>query len=270
MKKEPVMRKNAFDELDDILRAVAFIDNNTKILYLREASMRIYGDSKYLEEKTLNAVCSILHRYNYSEKNEIVDKDDEILKKYYIYKEPQKISIKGNAIIKINGNDIDISGFSGGIDFTVDEIKSIESVIIHAKAFMTVENRTSYLRYYNNDKVIFYLGGYANGYQRDFIKIVYKDNQGIEYEHFGDIDAGGFWIHHNLCETTGVNFKLFSMSINELINPNYKFCIHKLSDNDVIRLQNLSEFDEYKEVVEYMLENNVKLEQEIISLDIMS
>ena len=43
-------------------------------------------------------------------------------------------------------------------------------------------------------------------------------NRNASYLHFGDIDAGGFWIHHNLCEITGVNFELFSMSADELGN----------------------------------------------------
>jgi hypothetical protein len=84
--------------------------------------------------------------------------------------------------------------------------------------------------------------------------------------HFGDIDAGGLWIHHHLCEVTGINFELFSMSTNELKNKEYASCRHELSDNDRTRLQELKEIKIYKEVVEYMLDNNVKLEQEIISL----
>ena len=130
--------------------------------------------------------------------------------------------------------------------------------------------QSTYLRYHHSDKVVFYLGGYANRFQRDFIKKIYKDNPDINYEHFGDIDAGGLWIHHNLCEITGVKFKMIYMSINELNNPHYKSCIHELTENDVLRLQKLCEIDEYKKVVEYMLENNLKLEQEIISLDLMS
>ena len=94
--------------------------------------------------------------------------------------------------------------------------------------------------------MFFYLLGYANRKQRDFIKQVYKDNPKISFEHFGNIDAGGFWIHHNLCDITGIKFILFSMSVNELANP------------------------EYAEVVKYMLDNNLKLEQEIVSLKLMS
>ena len=135
--------------------------------------------------------------------------------------------------------------------------------------FMTIENRAAYLRYAKDDVVVFYLGGYANRYQRDFIKTVYMSNRNASYLHFGDIDAGGFWIHHNLCEITGVNFELFSMSADELGNKEFASCLHELSGNDRVRLRELKKIDVYEDVVRYMLHNNVKLEQEIVSLTLM-
>ena len=34
------------DELDDVLKAIAFIEENQEDLYIREVSMKIYGDSQ--------------------------------------------------------------------------------------------------------------------------------------------------------------------------------------------------------------------------------
>lgn len=100
-------------------------------------------------------------------------------------------------------------------------------------------------------------------------KDVYMSNRNASYLHFGDIDAGGFWIHHNLCEITGVNFELFSMSADELGNKEFASCLHELSGNDRVRLRELKKIDVYEDVVRYMLHNNVKLEQEIVSLTLM-
>lgn len=257
------------DELDDILRAVAFIEKNQEELYMREVSMKVYGDSKFFENTTLQPVCNILRKYsNRDLKN--YEMLDEILLDYHIAKEPQKLCIKGKAIINISGKEVDISGFSEGVEFQTSDLTNIKSVKLMAPNFMTIENRTSYLRYSKDDVVVFYLGGYANRYQRDFIKMVYASNADACYLHFGDIDAGGFWIHHNLCEVTGVNFGLFSMSVNELENCEYASCLHKLTNSDRVRLQELKPIDMYKKVVQYMLSNNVKLEQEIISLRLMN
>ena len=256
------------DELDDVLKAVAFIENNKEELYMREMSVKVYGDSKYFENVTLQPVCSTLRKYSKLDFRE-GELHDEILLFYHIAREPQKLCIKGKMIINISGKEIDISGFSEGIEFQASDLINIQSVKLMAPKFMTIENRTSYLRYNKDDVVVFYLGGYANRYQRDFIKMVYASNMDTCYFHFGDIDAGGFWIHHNLCEVTGVNFALFSMSVDELENREFVSCLHELSSNDRARLQELMKSDVYEDVVQYMLCNNVKLEQEIISLTMM-
>lgn len=256
------------DELDDTLMAVAFIEKNREDLYIREVSMKVYGDSKYFEDTTLQQVCSMLHKYSNRTFND-GEMSDEILLDYHIAKEPQKLCIRGRAIINISGKEVDISGFSGGVEFQNSDLDNIKSIKIMVPKFMTIENRTSYLRYHKDEVVTFYLGGYANRYQRDFIKMVYSSNADVRYLHFGDIDAGGFWIHHNLCEVTGVNFELFSMSINELKNSEYASCLHRLTDNDRTRLQELKTIGIYTDVSQYMLDSNVKLEQEIISLGLM-
>ncbi len=268
--KEKLKTRNVpknIDELEDIFKGIAFIENNKEDLFIREVSLKVYGDSKYFEETTLEPISNIIKKYI-----DVTMEDSyngELLKTYHIHKESQKISIKGKAIIRINGIDVDISGFSEGIEFDVYELNSIDRIIIESPSFMTIENRTSYIRYKPNDTVLFYLGGYANRHQRDFIKLIFKYNPTLSYYHFGDIDAGGFWIHHNLCEVTGVKFDMFSMSIKELANPKYQKCLHELSENDLARMKELAKSSEYKDVVNYMITNNVKLEQEIISLDLM-
>lgn len=259
---------NDYETLPKILDAIAFIENNQTELFVREVSVNVYGDSKYFEENTLVQVCQVLRKY----KNKPCKSDelmDEILSDYMIKKEPQKFSIKGNFILSIDRKELDFSVFPDGIELDTNCLKKIDWIKVAAQKFMTIENRTSYLRYSSTDTVIFYLGGYANRFQRDFIKKVYDDNPGLEFLHFGDIDAGGFWIHHNLCEITGVNFKTFCMSKDELSQKQYERCLHRLTDNDTVRLQELKEMSVYADTIKYMLKYNVKMEQEIISLELM-
>ncbi|MHA9738559.1 Wadjet anti-phage system protein JetD domain-containing protein [Robinsoniella peoriensis] len=256
------------DELDDVLKAVAFIEGNQEVLYIREVSMKVYGDSKFFENETLQPVCKMLRKYSDRiMENEMVD---EILLDFHIAKEPQKLCIRGKVIINVSGKAVDISGFPEGIEFLASDLVHVQSVHLMVPEFMTIENRTSYLRYHADNIVTFYLGGFADRYQRDFLKLVYSFNQDARYKHFGDIDAGGFWIHHNLCEVTEVDFELFGMSVNELQNMEYTRCLHQLSHNDRARLQELKEMDTYAVVINYMLERDVKLEQEIVSLTLMN
>lgn len=60
-----------------------------------------------------------------------------------------------------------------------------------------------------------------------------------------------------------------SMSADELGNKEFASCLHELSGNDRVRLRELKKIDVYEDVVRYMLHNNVKLEQEIVSLTLM-
>ncbi|MBO2536540.1 Wadjet anti-phage system protein JetD domain-containing protein [Rummeliibacillus suwonensis] len=262
-----VIPKN-YEELNDVFRAISFIENNEIDLYIREVSIKVYGDSKFFENVTLQTVCTLLRKYSNRsiKENELID---EILMDYHIYKEPQKLCIKGNVVITIADKDVDISGFSEGIEIMASDLQKVQSVKIDSSNFMTIENRTSFLRYKDDDTVTFYLGGYANRFQRDFIKLIYRTNPNVRYMHFGDIDAGGFWIHHNLCEITGIDFALFCMSSDELRNIEYESCLLCLTDKDVIRLKDLKDNDLYVHTINYMLENNIKSEQEIISLNLM-
>lgn len=255
-------------EIENILKAIAFIENNKRDLYVREVSMKVYGDSKFFERTTLQPVCQLLRKQTGKEltENELLD---EILQQYHIYKEPQKLCIKGNIVLTISNKEVDISLFQDGIEIMASDLQNIQAVEIRAKYFMTIENRTAYLRYQDYDTVSFYLGGYANRFQRDFIQLIYATNQHIQYKHFGDIDAGGFWIHSNLCSFTGIQFNLFCMSKIELENEQYTECLLPLTENDMNRLKELQSNSLYSETIFYMLDNNIKLEQEIVSLNIM-
>lgn len=274
-RKLPKSIEKSIEMLDDLFRVLGFVENNQKLMYIREVSMLVYGDSKYFENNTLEPLCTLLQKYNTVQIHGQTLSDgeyilsDEILKKYHVFKEPQKISIRGKALIRMCGKDIDISEFDEGIEFTVSELSKIECVQLLATTFMTIENRTSYLRYKKENTVTFYLGGYANRDQRDFIRKIYESNPSVTYLHFGDIDAGGFWIHHHLCQVTSVPFGMFHMSVEELMEPDYRKCQHPLTEGDITRMQELAVMPEYRDVIKYMLEHRVKLEQEIISLKLM-
>lgn len=77
-------------------------------------SVKVYGDSKYFENVTVQPVCSILRKYSKQDfrEGELLD---EVLLIYYITRETQKFCIKGKAIINIWGAEVDISGLSDDI-----------------------------------------------------------------------------------------------------------------------------------------------------------
>lgn len=253
-----------YAQKEHILKALAFVENNEEELYIREASMLIYGSSKYFEETTMDAVCSLLRNYWKRPCGE-GELPDEILQQYHIRKEAQRLCIKGKCTIYMEGCALDVGILENGIEFAADEVSKIEQIIVGAQEFLTVENKTSYLRCPAENAVVFYLGGYANRFQREFIKKVWQSNPKILWKHFGDIDAGGFFIHEHLCRITGIPFEMKYMSTEQLRDERFAACLQKLKPTDRRRLKTLQEKEAYRETVEYMLENNVKLEQEVIS-----
>lgn len=266
-----ILKKNRIPkeylQTEDILKALTFIENNQMPLYLREASMLIYGNSKYLEETVLENVCRLLREFRDQPCGE-GELPDEILREYHIVKEPQKICIKGSITIWMKeGRNIDAEAFENGIEFFADEWSRIERIEVRAGKFMTVENYTSYLRMKSSDCAFFYLGGYTARWQRDFLKKIYEENRGLCYLHFGDIDAGGFYIYDHLRRVTGIPFRMYRMSVETLQDGRYASCLQALTENDRKRLQILAGKTDFRDMAAYMLENNVKLEQEIVSLD---
>lgn len=248
----------------DILKALSFLEKNNDFLYIREASMLIYGDSKYLENNRRAQVCAVIFRY-LNTKGEEVFEDENPLERFNVYDTDQDICIKGPVLIDINGKRIDIDGLTGGVSFSIKDIGKINHISVNCKKVITVENKTSFLRMSGNCCYI-YLGGFTTKPQIAFIKKLIANNSDKEYLHFGDIDAGGFWIHKKLCEQTECEFELFHMSKDDLENPHYATCLKELTESDKKRLTKLNNEIEYAECISYMLNKNIKLEQEIISL----
>ena len=136
---------------------------------------------------------------------------------------------------------------------------------VNAESVMTIENKTSFQRLRNGKFAMMYLGGFANRDQIEFLKKVISDNPNIKYYHFGDIDIGGFLIHKHLCRETSKSFEMYCMGIEQLCDIRFSHCLRELTDNDMSRIGTLMEENLYNEVLKYMKENNLKLEQEIVS-----
>lgn len=248
----------------DLLKALVFIENNREELFLREASMLIYGDSKYLEEAMLHPVCKALREFLGRPCGED-ELEDEILEEYHIRREKQKLCLKGDVMFQNAGKELELGNFADGVEFFSDELDGIERICVRVPEFITVENYTSWLRFRKEGAVSFYLGGYAARFQRDFLRKVQEDNPHLVFRHFGDIDAGGLYIHEHLCRVTGIPFQMYRMSCAELQDARFRSCLQPLTNQDRIRLKSLEKQGTYRELAAYMLEKNVKLEQEIIS-----
>ena len=249
---------------EQFLKLLDFVQNNKEELYVREVSMKVFGTSKVLETQYLSRLCNLISSINQQEIGEEYN-SEEILKDYHIHNVDREILIRGNIIINFNSHSLDISDYSDGISIMSSDISRIKSVEVKDSTFITIENKTPFFRFNMPDYSVMYLGGFASRYQIQFLKKIYSNNKGIKYYHFGDIDVGGFRIYQNIIEESRVPFQLFHMSVEELKKAEYRESLCELTETDrtnaTVMVNNLI----YGETIQYMLSNNVKLEQEIVA-----
>lgn len=246
------------------LKMLRFMEENREKLYVKEASMLVYGDSKWFEEHNYDEICSIA-RQALGMPQEEDERNDTVLARFGIYPTEQEIFIKGDWTLEWKDHVVRTAGMKGGIAVLSGDIQDLIRIRVRSPRLMTVENKTSYQRMYPESAALVYLGGFAVRYQILFLEKVLHDNPELECFHFGDIDVGGFLIHRHLCRAVGARFNLYRMGIRELEDPRFKPCRKKLTENDRSRMKGLMEEEEYREVLAYMDEHDVKLEQEIIS-----
>ena len=246
-------------ETERFLKACAFVEQNREPGYIREFSIIHFQDSKFLEQIE-SRIAKIFRQFS----REYAQMDtSEILAEYGIYHTPNYVYFKGDAVITIGEETMDLSLLRQGIGISGEDLSNIQfSDLSKIKKVTTIENLTSFFRYREKESLLIYLGGYHNGLRRTLLKLVYQILPDAEYYHFGDIDAGGFSILQDLRKKTGIPFSSYRMDIDTL--KKYMQYGKELSESDRKRLENMRNEEEFCEVIGFMLENNVKLEQECI------
>lgn len=252
-------------ELDSVLKILNAMGHQTEEIMERDFSVRTLGDSKMFAALK-SKVIAIAKKFD----NALVFKgesnsEDEILLNYNIVKNSTYALVKGNLNFQLKDQVIELSKL--GYEFSLSDSMIKEMRLLPSKfsKLITVENLTSFHKIQQDDAVIIFLSGFHNHTKQLLIKKIYEHFAILECLHFGDIDVGGFMIFNNLVQATNIPFKPYKMGVDEL-RTNFQY-LKSLTCNDIQRLQNLKNDSSYKifeEVIDFMLEHNVKLEQEIL------
>ena len=227
---------------------------------IRDFSAKYLGDSK-LFETIKPKIIKIIKDFDGNE----YDSDDDVLSSYNLVKNSSYALIKNGLTFRLNGTIIDLDEFAFEFSLSDEMIDKMEILKLRVKKVITIENLTSFYSFEDEDALVIYLAGFHNHTKQKLLTKIYEKNPNIEFYHFGDIDAGGFMIFMNLRNKTKMPFIPYKMGIEELIEN--KNNLKKLTDNDKRRLQILLKSDDYLifyEVISYMLDKNIKLEQEIL------
>ena len=258
----------SLEDTNNIIALLSFILQNKNEILERELSISVLANSKSWESKYKTKILRILKKSGYFD-SLIENCADEkevnkvILEECNIFANPSYVYFKGNGTIFFeNGT---VTKTCSEIPFAISSasIEKINSFEITDSKIMTVENLTSFNRINEDDTFYIFLSGYHNSAKQNFLKKIYSQNAEKEYFHFGDIDPDGFYILENLRSKTSIPFKPYKMGISEL--EKYSDYTKTLEENDILKAKALIDKGHHKEIMEYMLKHNKKLEQEIIS-----
>lgn len=243
-----------------LLDTIQAIEENETQLYIREFSIRCFQDSKAFE-KMEGRIAHVFRKFKEGCEGAAYD---EILAEYGIYHTPNYVYLKGNVPLVMRGERIDLSVFRQGLGISGEDMEGIRFCnTANVKQVITIENLTTYFRWQEEDSLLIYLGGYHNGVRRTLLKEIYASYPEAAYYHFGDIDAGGFEIYRDLREKTGIPFRMYHMDLATL-QAHAAYAKH-LTENDRKRLLGMRDREELREIIDYMLEHDRKLEQECVS-----
>lgn len=251
----------------NILKLLRYVLGNNCDIMERELSVAVLGDTKLFEKSYKSRICSIIEEYGELELDlSVLDKKEKekaILEEYQVFSNPSYIFFKGNVDIHyVDGSSISVTP-DNPIAILSEAIARIEMIRVNSNRIVTVENLTSYNRINDNKSTFIYLSGYHNTAKQKFLKKIAENNSGVSWFHFGDIDPDGYFILKNLIKKTKISFVPLYMDVQQL--KNYKQYCKPLEKNDMVKANSLLKIHFYDEVMEFMLANNCKLEQEIIS-----
>lgn len=259
--------KYTSDIAKNILRLLKYVLGNNRDIMERELSVAVLGDTKLFEKSYKSRICSIIEEHGELELDlsalDKKEKEKVILEEYQVFSNPSYIFFKGNVDIHyIDGSYISVTP-DNPIAILSETIERIEMIKVNSNRIVTVENLTSYNRMNDNKSTFIYLSGYHNTAKQRFLKKIAEYNSDASWFHFGDIDPDGYYILKNLVEKTRISFVPLYMDVQQLIN--YRQYCKPLEKNDMVKASSLLKIHFYDEVMEFMIENNCKLEQEIIS-----
>lgn len=260
-KGKPNGVENPYGEIDELRFVVLCIE---KILELdcdvpeRVFASHILGDSKRFAAYR-NKVAKILREFS----DMSFEEDDDPIAFYGVTKNKTYAFVKGEGILRFGKQTINLADYGHELALSDEMIEQMEIESLPAKQLFTIENLTSFIQFNQPDSIVVYLGGFHNSVRRKLINKIFDAAEDIDCFHYGDIDAGGFYILNHLREKTGIAFKPYLMDAGTLT----KFIDRAkgITKSDELRLRKMQEdprFAEYLPAIQAILKSGKKLEQE--------
>ena len=260
------------EKAENLLPLIQFILNNQEEFLERELSIRFFGNTKIFEKSYRAAACKIMEKYgDYQELlfgvSDSREKELILLGEHNIHANPTYVYVRGNGEFLLKNGTVLRLTSENPIAFSAETIKNMDKILIKNAKVMTIENLASFHRIYDQNTFYIFLSGYHNTLKQHFIKRLAQENPKLRWYHFGDLDPDGYYILEHLKRGTGIDFESFHMGLDDLIK--FREYGKKLSETDRKKANILMNSGLYCRELSYMIEKNIKLEQEIIAWELM-
>ncbi|MBU3178409.1 DUF2220 domain-containing protein [Clostridium estertheticum] len=245
----------------DVLKALHLIIRQDVEIPKRVFSVYHFNDSKRLEKIESKLIRIMIDFGGF-------DSELDVLAEANIIKNPSYVYLKGSGSFTINDQKIDLQKLQGEIGLSISLIKNLVVNKLDVSRILTIENLTTFHSYKSRNELVIYLGGYHNSIRRELLIKLYEFNIETPFYHWGDIDLGGFRILNHLKKMTGIHFKPFLMDRATLVE--YKDHLNKIDKDSYMdslrKMLQDKEYEEHFEAINYLIENRVKLEQEVVDI----
>lgn len=240
----------------DIIRTLNALISLGKETFVRDFSTTVFLDSKYFERTVRSKVLSIL-------KKVMPDtEEDDIFKSFGLVKYPETIYFKGP--LKTDSIVFPPMKYRSSLDS--EYVDSLVMAATQAKRVITIENKAAYFDYAKTstpEELVIYTGGFPSPSVMHLLELVGKS--GVTFLHWSDIDYGGFNIFNCIQKRVEqlVPFRMDADTLKSnkevampLKSEDYRQSLERLLDDD--------RFSVFYNVITYMLDHNIKLEQEAL------
>ena len=243
----------------------------------RLLSSRLYGDSKRYEKavkpKALSLMKILYKKSNGTTTAQDDVSDEELMMQYGITRWPEILHFTGNiSVVTDDEKQIDFSTQGYGAYMNSATLTHVLKVTIHdTDRILFIENLANYIWYIHNvrqpDEIVLWHGGFLSPVRKSWFRMIIEAAGDLPIRHWSDIDLGGFRIFVMLQRNvaplavpwkmdlaTLLQYKDRTISLQEQEHDSYLQVLEKCLKDP--------EYKVFYEVIRYMLEHRVKLEQE--------
>lgn len=246
---------------EDLLTALCALVEQQEEILKRKFSVLLFKDSKRFE-RIENRVISIIREFS----GEDFREDDDVLAEFNVLTNPSYVYMKGKGLFQCFKETIDLEKL--GMEWVLNA-KAVERLaILHlpVERVLTIENLTTFYEYEAKDELVIYLGGYHNRLRRALLKKIHQQYPNLLFYHWGDIDLGGIQIFHHLRKKTQIPVQPLFMDLQTL--KRYEHDAQRIDNKSYMKkltaLLSDEQYHEFHEVIHYMVDHQIRLEQERI------